>query len=132
MWSQARHRMILDRLARDGRIAISDIVAETGVSRETARSDLVELEAQGIVLRRRGGAVLTDDPTARPEPNHLTRLSEALQEKEEETLAQVKDSVEAKMLRKELQVGRFETAVPFWTGDIDVGEIYRAAQLHTV
>ena len=82
MWSQARHRMILDRLARDGRIAISDIVAETGVSRETARSDLVELEAQGIVLRRRGGAVLTDDPTARPEPNHLTRLSEALQEKE--------------------------------------------------
>eukprot|EP01043_Picozoa_sp_COSAG02_P125627 COSAG02_NODE_62800_length_265_cov_0.536145_1_plen_58_part_01 len=38
-------------------------------------------------------------------------LSKALQDKVEGTLARVKDSVEGKLLRQELQVGKFETDV---------------------
>ena len=64
MWHAERHKRIRDRLASTGRIAVDEITAEFGVSRETVRRDLVEMEALGALRRVRGGAVaLTREDT---------------------------------------------------------------------
>lgn len=57
MWHAERHRRIRDRLAAFGRVAIDEIAGEFGVSRETVRRDLLEMERLGALRRVRGGAV---------------------------------------------------------------------------
>lgn len=55
----ARQEKILARLLRDGRVEVTELASELGVSEITARRDLVELEASGYVQRVHGGAVRT-------------------------------------------------------------------------
>lgn len=57
MWHAERHRRIRSRLASTGRVAIDEITGEFGVSRETVRRDLLEMETLGLLRRVRGGAV---------------------------------------------------------------------------
>ncbi|WP_226628248.1 DeoR/GlpR family DNA-binding transcription regulator [Alloyangia pacifica] len=82
MWHDARHRMILDHLDREGAIGIAQIVAQTGVSRETARRDLSELQARGLLRRCHGGAVRPGAAEPQPEPNFGVRLMEAAEAKQ--------------------------------------------------
>ncbi|HEX8605059.1 MAG TPA: DeoR family transcriptional regulator, partial [Pseudoduganella sp.] len=49
---------ICDYLGRHYRIGIEDICRLYGVTRDTARRDVVRLDADGRALRVRGGAVL--------------------------------------------------------------------------
>lgn len=51
-----RHREILEYLTVHGRLRITDVAGEWGVSEETLRKDLIHLEAQGNLRRIRGGA----------------------------------------------------------------------------
>lgn len=58
MWSKQRHRRILAMLEANQQISAGDLAQVLGVSRETVRRDLVDLESDGAVDRVHGGAVL--------------------------------------------------------------------------
>lgn len=55
--SVARHEWILGRLTDQGTVTIHDAAAALDVSEMTIRRDLLELEANGMLRRTRGGAV---------------------------------------------------------------------------
>ena len=67
----ARLDAICDYLGQHYRIGIEDICALFGVTRDTARRDVVRLDADGRVLRVRGGAVLP--PQARQVEQYAQR-----------------------------------------------------------
>ena len=52
-----RHRIIVDRLARDGRVIATDLASELGVTEDMIRRDLRDLSEAGICQRVYGGAV---------------------------------------------------------------------------
>ncbi|MBU3260928.1 DeoR/GlpR family DNA-binding transcription regulator [Roseovarius sp. PS-C2] len=58
MWSKERHRRILAMLETNQQISAGDLAQVLGVSRETVRRDLVDLESDGTIDRVHGGAVL--------------------------------------------------------------------------
>ncbi|CAN7241470.1 DeoR/GlpR family DNA-binding transcription regulator [Rhizobium sp. LjRoot30] len=57
MSSEVRKEVILERLDRDQRVSVLELSAEFGVSGETIRRDLKDLEAEGVVRRVHGGAI---------------------------------------------------------------------------
>jgi len=61
MWHEERHQRIRGLLKASGQVSVDRITTELGVSRETVRRDLLELEARGEILRVHGGAVLAGD-----------------------------------------------------------------------
>ncbi|MGG0938018.1 DeoR/GlpR family DNA-binding transcription regulator [Brevibacillus centrosporus] len=58
MYQEERLAAILQYLQDHQRISVQDVVEQFGVSRDTARRDIVKLEEQGEILRTRGGAIL--------------------------------------------------------------------------
>jgi DeoR/GlpR family transcriptional regulator of sugar metabolism len=56
MLIEERYRLIKNLLSALGQVSVERITAELGVSRETIRRDLLELEAQGELRRVHGGA----------------------------------------------------------------------------
>ena len=54
---QARHQVITDLLAADGRVDVVDIANRLGVAQETIRRDLRAMESAGKLQRVHGGAV---------------------------------------------------------------------------
>ncbi|HET7315048.1 DeoR/GlpR family DNA-binding transcription regulator [Salinisphaera sp.] len=52
-----RHRVLIERLARDGRIGSAELARELAVSEDSIRRDLRELSARGALQRIHGGAV---------------------------------------------------------------------------
>jgi DeoR/GlpR family transcriptional regulator of sugar metabolism len=65
MLSSERRRILLDRLARDGRLVATDLASELGTSEDTIRRDLRELAAEGLLQRVHGGA-LPASPAVQP------------------------------------------------------------------
>ncbi|WP_058911476.1 DeoR/GlpR family DNA-binding transcription regulator [Entomohabitans teleogrylli] len=66
-----RHRLILQLLGQSGVMRVNDIAAATGVSRETIRRDLSDLQRKGALSRSHGGALLAANAlpvTALPPP----------------------------------------------------------------
>ena len=59
MLADERREGILARLERDGRVQVSPLSADYGVSEETIRRDLEKLEAEGLARRCYGGASFT-------------------------------------------------------------------------
>lgn len=57
MLAAERRELMLERLARDGRIVAKDLAAELGLSEDSVRRDLRELAAAGLVERVYGGAL---------------------------------------------------------------------------
>lgn len=57
MLTAERHDRIVTALAHDGRVVSADLAAALGVSLDTIRRDLDELEAAGALRRVRGGAM---------------------------------------------------------------------------
>jgi len=49
--------MILDLLAEDSKISVSELAKKFGVTMVTARADLVALEEEGYIVRTHGGAM---------------------------------------------------------------------------
>lgn len=58
MWHEERYQRIRGLLKTFGQVSVERITADLGVSRETVRRDLLELEAKGEIQRVHGGAVL--------------------------------------------------------------------------
>lgn len=61
MTKEERMEYVLDRLKRNNRIYITSVCGELGVSDDTLRRDLKELEAQGLLTRVHGGAIARSD-----------------------------------------------------------------------
>jgi len=78
MWQDERHKKIVDYLTAFGRVSIDQITEEIGVSRETIRRDLMELEQAGKLKRVRGGAV----PLAKEDTDFHVRVHQRLFEKQ--------------------------------------------------
>lgn len=57
MWQAERHQRIRALLGTFGQVGVDRIVTELGVSRETVRRDLKELEEAGVLRRIHGGIV---------------------------------------------------------------------------
>ena len=66
MWAKERHQRIVSMLTANQQVSANDLAEMLGVSRETVRRDLLDLEQIGKVARVHGGAVLpqahTEDP----------------------------------------------------------------------
>lgn len=56
---EERRGAILEKLNRNGSVKVTDLSRAFGISEVTVRSDLVDLEASGLLLRVHGGAVTT-------------------------------------------------------------------------
>lgn len=57
MLAAARKDLLLERLRRDGRVVAKDLAAELGISPDSIRRDLRELDAAGLAVRVYGGAL---------------------------------------------------------------------------
>ena len=57
MLAAARKELLLERLQRDGRLVAKDVAAELGLSEDSIRRDLRELDAAGLAVRVYGGAL---------------------------------------------------------------------------
>lgn len=57
MLAAERHTLLLDRLAKDGKLVAKEIAAEFGLSGDSVRRDLRELAAVGLCQRVYGGAL---------------------------------------------------------------------------
>jgi DeoR/GlpR family transcriptional regulator of sugar metabolism len=77
MLTKQRKTLLLDRLAKEGRIIAKDVSAELELSEDTIRRDLRELAAAGLLQRVHGGA-LPASPTV---ANLAARRSMATDEK---------------------------------------------------
>jgi DeoR family transcriptional regulator, fructose operon transcriptional repressor len=78
MWSKERHQKILAILKAQHQISTDLLADDFGVSRETIRRDLIELEGEGQVKRVHGGAVL---PQPVAEESFKKRMSSNQREK---------------------------------------------------
>jgi DeoR/GlpR family transcriptional regulator of sugar metabolism len=70
MWQEDRHQRIRTLLSTLHRVSTERIMAELGVSRETVRRDLLDLEAMGELRRVHGGAVRPADEAPIDERAH--------------------------------------------------------------
>ena len=68
MWAHDRHQRILAMLDARGQVGAQNLADLLGVSRETIRRDLLDLDRAGRVRRVHGGAVL---PEAAPEAREI-------------------------------------------------------------
>ncbi|AUX71077.1 DeoR/GlpR family DNA-binding transcription regulator [Erwinia pyrifoliae] len=78
MLQETRLHRIRALLSTLGQVSTERIIKELGISRETARRDIIVLEAQGLAKRVHGGLVALD---ATPEPPLTVRSSVMAKEK---------------------------------------------------
>lgn len=64
MLAATRRELLLERLRIDGQIITKDIAAELGLSEDSIRRDLRELDATGLAVRIYGGALPASPATA--------------------------------------------------------------------
>jgi DeoR family fructose operon transcriptional repressor len=60
MYAAERHQVLVRRARELGRLEVTQVAAELGVTTETIRRDLTALERQGLLHRVHGGAIATD------------------------------------------------------------------------
>jgi DeoR family transcriptional regulator, fructose operon transcriptional repressor len=71
MWQEDRHQRIRALLSTLQRVSTERIMADLGVSRETVRRDLLDLEALGELRRVHGGAIKPGDEAPIAERAHM-------------------------------------------------------------
>lgn len=64
MYAEERHTAIASLLLQQGRVTVAEVAAAYGVTTETVRRDLAQLERAGLLRRVHGGAVSTASLTA--------------------------------------------------------------------
>jgi DeoR/GlpR family transcriptional regulator of sugar metabolism len=77
MLAAARKDLLMDRLRRDGRIIAKEIARELGLSEDSIRRDLRELDTAGLAVRVYGGAL----PASPAVANYAGRATVAPQSK---------------------------------------------------
>lgn len=66
MFMEERHQEIVDIIQRNGKITIAEITEKYGISDESARRDLRQLEQRGMCKRTHGGAIRLQPVSVRP------------------------------------------------------------------
>ena len=77
MLAAARRELLLERLRRDGRLVAKEIAAELGLSEDSIRRDLRELDDAGLAVRVYGGAL----PASHAVADYATRTTVAAESK---------------------------------------------------
>jgi DeoR family fructose operon transcriptional repressor len=80
MFAEERHRLIGGMLADDGKVTVADLSGRFGITRETVRRDLAQLESAGVLRRVHGGAVAASKAST-TEESHTVRTSRHFAEK---------------------------------------------------
>lgn len=80
MYAAERHQLLVRRAQELGRLEVTAIATELGVTTETIRRDLTALERQGLLHRVHGGAIAAGRLEA--EPGVATRDTTASEEKD--------------------------------------------------
>ena len=62
IFREERLQMILEKLVRENKVVVSDLVEEFNVSPSLIRMDLAELEKRELIIRTHGGAILPENP----------------------------------------------------------------------
>jgi len=57
MLKEERHQYLLNRISKDHRVYVTTLSEELGVSDDTLRRDLAELDAKGLLTKVHGGAI---------------------------------------------------------------------------
>lgn len=57
MLKEQRHDIILERITKDSRVYVTTLSEELGVSDDTIRRDIAELEQKGLLTKVHGGAI---------------------------------------------------------------------------
>ena len=81
MWSHERQAKILEKLTLDSKVSTVELAETFGISRETARRDLMEMEQSGHLRRVHGGAVPAITGID-PEPPFSLRLEQFAEQKD--------------------------------------------------
>lgn len=79
MLQEARHEQILTQLEKNNTVRIAELTERLGVTRQTIRRDLAELEKAGLIKKVHGGALLNKTNI---EPTYNTRDNTSVTEKE--------------------------------------------------
>lgn len=66
MFMEERHHQIMETLRQSGKITVTEIAENYGISVESARRDLTQLERRGLCKRTHGGAILPQQVSVRP------------------------------------------------------------------
>ena len=66
MFMEERHHQILESLKASGTVTVAQIAETYGISVESARRDLCQLERRGLCKRTHGGAILPRQVSVRP------------------------------------------------------------------
>ena len=69
MFIEERHQEIIDTINNQGKITIAEIVNNYGISEESARRDLRQLEQKGFCQRTHGGAIALKQVSVKPMPD---------------------------------------------------------------
>lgn len=81
MYAEERHQAIATLVLQQGRVTVSEVALSFGVTTETVRRDLAQLERAGLLRRVHGGAVSTSTVTA-VEPGLADRDATAAHQKD--------------------------------------------------
>lgn len=57
MLKEERQNLILERITKDSRVYVTSLSSELGVSDDTVRRDIAELETRGLLTKVHGGAI---------------------------------------------------------------------------
>ena len=66
MYAEERHREILERVRREGKVSVEALTEALGVSAPTVRADLGALELRRLLRRTHGGAILPETTLYEP------------------------------------------------------------------
>lgn len=79
MIKSTRHQLILNRIKTDHRIYITSLSGELGISDDTLRRDLIELDKKGLLTKVHGGAIAKSGISV----EFTDRMNTAIAEKQE-------------------------------------------------
>jgi DeoR family fructose operon transcriptional repressor len=91
-FSTQRRQAIVRSLRATGRIDVAQIGAELGVTSETVRKDLIQLERAGVLRRVHGGAVPIESLSFEPDVSARTEYADAKLRIAKAALAHVPDT----------------------------------------
>lgn len=77
VFAEERHRLVTEQLTEQGKVGVAHLSALFGITRETVRRDLAQLEQQGVLRRVHGGAVAATR-TSTAEQSHTARTTQNL------------------------------------------------------
>ena len=78
--TRSRRQQILQRLIEQGAVQVAELVEQFGVSAVTIRTDLGQIESQGLATRTHGGATLVRLPPQEQDIHEKDALNLSLKE----------------------------------------------------